>query len=81
MIERAHAALLLGDAVLAVTLCETAIASISKIWGDDHLEVRNYLDDYATALFALGRGTEADAAIARARDITKKRGSTYRDLG
>jgi hypothetical protein len=80
-IERAQAAMVLGDPSLALSLCEAAIAALSSIWGRDHLEVGNYHDDLATALFALDRTADAHAAIDRARAIKTAHRFSYDDLG
>lgn len=80
MVERSQAALALGDPELAATLAREAIESLAGLWGPDHLEVGSYWDDFATALFALGRTAEADAAVARARAIKERHGSPYRGL-
>jgi tetratricopeptide (TPR) repeat protein len=79
-VGRAQAALVLGDAAGAAALLEQAVAELSAIWGPDHLEVAAYLDDYATALFALGREAEATRSVERARAITTAHRFSYEGL-
>lgn len=81
MVERSQAALALDEPALAATLAEGAIEKLSGLWGPDHLEVGSYCDDLATALLALGRGEEAEAAVARARAISERTGLPHRDFG
>jgi hypothetical protein len=81
MVERSQVALALGDAVRAAALVEGAIAALSALWGAEHLEVGSYWDDFATALFAQGRASEAEAALARARSIYESKGYSYKELG
>jgi tetratricopeptide (TPR) repeat protein len=79
--SRALIAMTLDDHVLAETLYQEAIASLSSIWGANHLEVGGYCEDYATLLFKMGRMQEATSYVARACAITTSAGFTHRDRG
>ncbi|MBX7193803.1 MAG: tetratricopeptide repeat protein [Sandaracinaceae bacterium] len=80
-IARAHAAALLEEHALVEPLYTTAISEIASAWGEDHLEIASYLDDYATWLLSRGRSAEALEAIARARTIHERSGHRYEELG
>ncbi len=77
LVQRGHSALLFGELPRAETFYVRAIELLSAIWGEDHLEVGSYAEDYATLLFKMGRSADAEAQIRRARVAWEKAGSRY----